>query len=125
MNTFEKIIEFIKNNRLLSFVVLLAVYIFITVLLTGPGFRLTNTSPSEDVSEIDYQLIKETNSFEYFIMNGKHYVSIKDLSKTNEETIKNTLGISNNISIILLYPNEYYDMLDYDAEINQLPNKNY
>lgn len=101
MSKFKLIIEFIKNNKVLSLLFLIAFVLIISVMFTKG--TLTNQTTENVVSD-EYQIFVDNNDYRYFIYNNKYYVFVSDPSKIDKENIRTTLNIPENIDFEVLTP---------------------
>jgi len=116
MKNFEKYIEFIKNNKLLVLVIVIAGLLMLSILFTRISMKLDNVT--DNSIKIEYQLITKTKSFEYYIYQDKYYVNISDPNKTNKDSIRATLGIPSGIDFEIIYPNVLDPNRNFYGELN-------
>ena len=101
MNNIEKMIVFIRDNKILVTVLSVAIILIFSVIITNLNFQNLKTS-TPVVSGTVYQEITRTNNLTFYFSNGFYYVVTKDPNKQNKSNIRATLNIPSNIDFEVL-----------------------
>ena len=94
--TLEKIWTFVNNNRLLSFLGILA-FVLMMPLLFRDSTTTTGTTPKIVGIDGVYSTLISNPSFEYFKFDGQYVVLVKDNTTQDKEKIRKYLKIPSNI----------------------------
>ena len=114
----EKIIYFLKNNKLLVFVLTLA-FVLLLILLFNTGVSTQDNLDSRSYyNSGDYIPISESTDFIFYKDANGYHVFVSDPNKTNKELIRRTLNIPENFEFDIVLPNAF------SRETVQLDNEN-
>lgn len=103
MNT-EKIFQFIRNNKILVAVVLLATLLVVGTVISSLRFRAENEVAQENPVK-EYKVLAESKSLTFYRFDGKYFVLVEDIDKANPDIIRATLNIPAEIKFEVVYPN--------------------
>lgn len=115
----NKIIKFIQNNKLLSLIIFLMVFMMIIVAFSNRSSQsIDNRDPVIVQMEDEYKVLASTDDLKFYIEYGKYYVLVNNINMTNEQLIRNTLGISSDIEFEIIIPGALLrekgtDMINY------------
>ena len=79
---------------------------------------IDNRDPVIVQMEDEYKVLASTDDLKFYIEYGKYYVLVNNINMTNEQLIRNTLGISSDIEFEIIIPGALLrekgtDMINY------------
>lgn len=103
----EKIIYFLKNNKLLVFVLVLA-FVLLLLLVFNSGIETQDNLDSRSYYNAeDYIPISESADFIYYKDDTGYHVFVSDPNKTNKELVRRTLNIPEDFEFDIVLPNAF------------------
>ena len=106
MDKVKLLLEFIDNNRLLSFLGGLAIFLTTILLFSSNSMKFENQTSTAIVK--DYQVLVNNNDYKYYTYLNKYYVFVSNPAKIEKSLIRQELEIPENIEFEVLLPGMAY-----------------
>ena len=108
MDKFNKLLEFIKDNKLLSIVGGLAILLISLFLFSSNSTKIDNVINISVTPTKDYTVITNTIDYSYYTYNNKNFVFVTNPFKTDKELIRQELNIPQGTDFEVVLPGMAY-----------------
>lgn len=108
MNKFNQLLEFIKNNKLLSLVGGLAIVLICLFLFSSNSTKIGNITNITVIPTKEYTVITNTTDYSYYTYNNKNFVFVTNPFKTDKELIRKELNIPQGTEFEVVLPGMAY-----------------